>query len=530
MELDHTNMVLLFFIYGLAFFVMGMAVALETRRASALKMAGTLRYLAAFGIIHGSAQWVVMFLLIEYNGSLPEANSWLRFLAVGLSALSGLALLTFGIQLIATRSGRVAPFQWLAVALFGAWIASFSIPQAYGGYASMSVSGLSTNADCLSCHWDNSSVYIGASKEWLTSADIWSKYLLILPGTIIAAVGLISQVSVLQAMRMPQIARYAGWAGVAFLCLAFASGIVVPPAPYPPASVLNYAEFTERTGVAPQILWALAAVVIAFFIIRMLNLFEIERRRQLDAAQAEQMRVRREALEAEARAREAQRMAVLEERERIAREMHDSLAQSVGYVGLKASIAGELLRKGDASSAMEEVAAIEEAAQAAYAEVRASILELRSKTLKERGLLDALQDYVTKFGHEAGLEATIVVDEGASTRFPPRLEVQLIRIIQEALTNVRKHAQATHATIRFGDLDGGHIIVVEDDGRGFDPARVGELAGNHFGLETMRERAESIGGHLRVESRPGGGTRVVLTLPHGEKGAEHATRESSAGR
>ncbi len=530
MELDHTNMVLLFFIYGLAFFVMGVAVALETRRGSALKMAPTLRWLAAFGIIHGAAQWVMMFLLIEYRGNLPEASSWIRFLAVALSALSAVALLTFGIRLIATRSGRVAPFQWLAVGLFGAWIASFSIPQAYGAYTSMSVAGLSTNADCLSCHWDNSSAFVGASKEWLTSADVWSKYLLFLPGATMAAVGLISQVSVLQNMRMPQIARYAGWAGIAFLCLAFASGLVVPPAPYPPASVLNYAEFTQRTGVPPQILWALAAVAIAFFIIRMLNLFEIERRRQLDAVERAQLRQRQAALEADARAREAQRMAVLEERERIGREMHDSLAQSVGYVGLKANIASELLRKGDASAAIEEVAAIEEAAQAAYAEVRASILELRTKAMKERGLLDALQDYVAKFGHEAGVQAAIVVEDGASTRFPPRVEVQLIRIIQEALANVRKHAEAQHATVRFGELEGAPIIVVEDDGSGFDPAKVGEKNGNHFGLETMRERAESIEGHFTVESRPGGGTRVVMTLPGPQKGPEHAASESSAGR
>lgn len=529
MELDHTNMVLLFFIYGLAFFVMGVAVALETRRGSGLKLAGPLRYLAAFGIIHGSAQWVMMFLLIEFNGSLPDADSWARILALSLSALSAVMLLTFGIQLIATRSGRATPFQWLAVALFAAWIVSFTVPQAYGAYASLSVSR-TANAECLSCHWDNSSAYIGASKEWLTSADIWSKYLLFLPGASIAAVGLLSQVSVLQSMRMPQIARYAGWGGVAFLCLAFASGLIVPPAPYPPASVLNYAEFAERTGVPPQILWALIAIAIAFFIIRMLNLFEIERRRQLDAVEAQQMRARREALEAEVRAREAERMAVLEERERIAREMHDSLAQSVGFIGLKANIAGELLRGGDAPSGLEEVSAIEEAAQAAYAEVRASILELRSKALKERGLLEALRDYLAKFGHEANLDAGIVVEDGASTRFPPRVEVQLIRIIQEALANVRKHGQATHATVRFGGINGAHLIVVEDDGQGFEPAGVGKLAGNHFGLETMRERAESIGGRFRIESQPGTGTRVVVTLPDEMKGAEHATRESPAGR
>ena len=105
------------------------------------------------------------------------------------------------------------------------------------------------------------------------------------------------------------------------------------------------------------------------------------------------------------------------------------------------------------------------------------------------------------------------VADGRPIHLSPASEVQLIRIIQEALTNVRKHAGAAHAWVRLHRQDPWVQVIVEDDGRGFDPTILVSRDRLHFGLQTMRERAEGLGGKLEIDTAPGRGTRVVATLP-----------------
>jgi len=105
--------------------------------------------------------------------------------------------------------------------------------------------------------------------------------------------------------------------------------------------------------------------------------------------------------------------------------------------------------------------------------------------------------------------------------FAPAAEIQLLRIIQEALTNIRKHSQASRAWVRFEADDGEQaVITVEDDGRGFDPSRVGQEGREHFGLQTMRERVESVGGTLHISTQPGQGVRVIVQLSISRSGGK----------
>jgi two-component system nitrate/nitrite sensor histidine kinase NarX len=106
-----------------------------------------------------------------------------------------------------------------------------------------------------------------------------------------------------------------------------------------------------------------------------------------------------------------------------------------------------------------------------------------------------------------------LVVESDSLAFSPEVDIQLLHIIQEALTNVRKHAQASRVWVRFERQDSILLITVEDDGRGFDPARLNREGQWYFGLQIMRERAESIGGSLELDSWPGRGTRVLMRMP-----------------
>jgi signal transduction histidine kinase len=146
----------------------------------------------------------------------------------------------------------------------------------------------------------------------------------------------------------------------------------------------------------------------------------------------------------------------------------------------------------------------------AYRDVREAILGLRESS-SGRTLLESLAAYVDKFSRVSGIVTTLETDQ-PDLALGPRCEVQVIRVIQEALTNVRKHSGATTAVVRVSAGPQSTSFVVEDDGDGFDPAAHRADAGG-FGLHTMRERTELVNGSLTVDSAPGQGTRVVVRLP-----------------
>lgn len=215
--------------------------------------------------------------------------------------------------------------------------------------------------------------------------------------------------------------------------------------------------------------------------------------------------------------RQIQALAVTEERERIAREMHDSLAQVLGYVNTKAQATEAFLERGQTEKAAAQLAQLSEAARAAYADVREGILGLRTSPGEARTFVETLREYLEQWQGQSGVAVALSTDpaEGFSPRLTLNGEVQLLRIIQEALANVRKHAGATRAEIRLAVSDGCLEASVTDDGGGFDPDALGRTAVPRFGLATMRERAEAIGGTLKVASTPGGGTRVAASVPVG---------------
>lgn len=206
-------------------------------------------------------------------------------------------------------------------------------------------------------------------------------------------------------------------------------------------------------------------------------------------------------------------LTILEERDRLAREMHDHLAQALGYLNLKASISEGLLSGGQLAQAQANLLELKEVAQETYTDVREAIFSLRTTVLPGAGLLPTLREYLAEYRTHYGVEACLVVDDESLTQVPAHVGIQIIRIAKEALTNVRKHAGASKAWICF-ERDGDWIrITVGDDGRGFDPAQVARESRQYFGLQIMRERAEGVGGSLELDSQPGKGTRVVIRVP-----------------
>jgi signal transduction histidine kinase len=203
--------------------------------------------------------------------------------------------------------------------------------------------------------------------------------------------------------------------------------------------------------------------------------------------------------------------AVLEERERIARELHDGLAQVLGYVNTQTLAIRTLLATGRPAEAEAELAAMELAARAAYRDVRQAILGLR---MPRRGLVQSLLAYLAEYGALAGIELPLALGEGVERTFVPEAtEIQVLRIVQEAVANVRKHAGATRATTTVSVADDRLRVEVTDDGRGFDPGGRRPTGWPHFGVQTMVERAQAVGGDLEIVSAPGEGTRVIVSVP-----------------
>lgn len=211
---------------------------------------------------------------------------------------------------------------------------------------------------------------------------------------------------------------------------------------------------------------------------------------------------------------QVQGVAILEERDRIAREMHDGFAQVLGYVNTKAQAVRHLLATGRVDEAAGMVAQLEEAARAVYVDVREAILGLRATDQDDRRLVPRIRDYLDLFGRLADLKVNCRIENGADVvHLPVAAEIQLLRIIQEALSNVRKHAGATDATVRLRAIDGCLRVIVKDNGHGFDPSRYDRGDWPQFGLKTMKERSEAVGGKFHLRSAPGKGTTIAVTVP-----------------
>jgi len=224
--------------------------------------------------------------------------------------------------------------------------------------------------------------------------------------------------------------------------------------------------------------------------------------------------LRRRAEQARSREREirllyeqAQELAALQERQRLARELHDSVSQALYGISLGAHTAGEALES-DPEQAMASIEYVITLAEAGLAEMRALIFELRPESLETEGLVAALNKQVAVLRSRYKLTVNADLDD------EPDLSVEmkhaLYRIAQEALHNVVKHARASTVVLRLTKCKNEIILEVRDNGKGFNPA---SSFPGHLGLRSMRERLTKIGGTITIESEPGQGTCIGVQVP-----------------
>jgi len=209
-------------------------------------------------------------------------------------------------------------------------------------------------------------------------------------------------------------------------------------------------------------------------------------------------------------------LAVQGERERIAREMHDGMAQVLGYVNTKSQAVEELLAAGRVAEAGKQMAELAAVARSLYVDVREAILSLSPPVLPERGLAAALEEYAARFAESSKMAVRFRASpEARNLSLAPEVGAEMFGVAREALTNIRKHAYAQRVTVGLA-VEGTEVLLrIADDGVGFDSERAGSEPEKwpHFGLAGMRERAEAVGGRIEWRSQPGSGSTVELRVP-----------------
>lgn len=226
--------------------------------------------------------------------------------------------------------------------------------------------------------------------------------------------------------------------------------------------------------------------------------------------------------------RRVQDAAVLEERERIAREMHDGMAQSLSYLSFQLATIDRLMEKGKLGEVKGEIEEMRRLVDETYREVRQAIFDLKTGSQVNGCLVDNLRGYVREFAARSNLECQVEIT-AQDFRLAPSVQLQVFRIVQEALANVRKHAGASRVRVGVNQVAGMLTVSVVDDGKGFEEDSLMKSEGR-YGLAIMRERAESVGGVFELESQPGIGTKISVAVPlDGEGGVFNGPGSYSVG-
>jgi two-component system nitrate/nitrite sensor histidine kinase NarX len=202
----------------------------------------------------------------------------------------------------------------------------------------------------------------------------------------------------------------------------------------------------------------------------------------------------------------------MEERTRLAHELHDSLAQTLASIRIQIRILDETLHQQDESAVWNHLETGESSVDEAYGELRELIARFRAP-IDEHGLVPSIEKIVQRFKKESGI-LTFFHNDLVDTDLPENMELQVVRIVQEALNNARKHSDANAVRVMIRHENDEYRVLIEDDGIGFGTPAANGRPGEHLGLTIMRERAERIGGKLKIESDPNEGTRIHLVFRH----------------
>lgn len=485
-EIFETNRVIVLTVYGEVFFVLGLAVALQSLKRSALPLARPLPWLAGFGIVHGFHEWGFMFIPIQ-SGYLPlQATELLLVVQLLMKGVSYALLLQFGVELLAAASnvpilGRLRLLPAAALLAWGG--ATLVAAAAVGPYQPAPAPWLDDG------RIGEALAGVGAA---LPVGDALARWMLALPGSLLAGWGLLRSARAVAPVARPPVVAGLRTAAIAFGVYALVGGLISQPAPFPPASVLNGANVMATLGVPIEVIRSATGLVIVVAIILALDLFEQETDRVL----------------AEARRREL----LLRERERIGRDLHDGIIQSIYAAGLHLEEASAALDP-EAEASRSRIRTVLQELDGISGDIRRMIFDLRSASLEA---LDP-EEIVRGVADELRANTLVSLDLRVTGDRQPRLTheqaEELRQLVHEAFSNILRHARASHVTVRLAASRRRLTLEIADDGIGFAPDRPAAGAESGQGLPNMRRRAELLRAQLEIRSAPGRGTSLSLTMP-----------------
>jgi len=477
---------LVFFIYGLAFFGMGVTMTLESGRASALASARVLRPLAVFGLIHGTHEWMEAYLIQAKSLGilLPDWISWVRLFFLVTSFTS---LLIYGLLMLPLISTSNRGGQFFRLNIFGLYALTILI-------------GVT-------------SAYYKAPIPTISLLDGLTRYLLAVPAATLATFALRAQARSARQNAHDVLSHSLRITAFGFSIYTLTQFFVHPIDMFP-ARYINEEAFLAVTGFPIQLIRTLMAVLITYGLLRATQALEEERKIELFAAQQsrlealeQQEEIRRELLRHTVQAQE-------DERARIARELHDETSQILSAFTLELATLRELTRQSPQITNI--VDRLQELSRLMSQGLYGMVYALRPAHLDDLGLVPAIQSLLDNEFSSTGLKVAFEVS-GKRTRLDSLIETVLFRVAQEALTNVTRHAETNQANMRLEYAPDTVTLWVMDAGKGFDPNEPLRPP-RGWGLEGMRERVESVGGQLILNSEPGQGTTVEVVIPLVEQG------------
>ena len=474
------NLFLIYFIYGFSFFALGLALLLETGRSPSLAEKASLRFLAGFGLVHGTHEWLESYLLqAQFVGTITPA--WLSWLRLGLLYSSFISLFLYAFLTLRLISPKYKGRRFVH-------------------FGRLSVFEAVVLAIAVLTYWQK-------PIPWINLLDVLARYLIAMPAALLAALSLYTQ-----GRRSKEAGRSSLSSALDLAALGFAfyglAQVFVHSIEMFPAIYISQEAFYSLTGIPVQLIRTIAAVIITVGLIRAIQDIEKDRQSQLIAAHQARLdaleqreSLRRELLGHIVRAQE-------DERARIARELHDETSQYLSALSLElATLRSKLKRKDTIQMAVHLQDLTRQIAQGLYHLVH----DLRPAHLDDLGLIPALNFLFSQDCCPKGLDISFEV-LGEARRLDPLVETVLFRVAQESLYNVSRHTKAKQAKVNLRFECDRVVLQISDQGCGFDPTENFHPP-RGWGLAGMRERVESISGIFNLQSAQGQGTTVEAIIP-----------------
>lgn len=462
----NNNFLIIRVLYAILFFLYAFAIVLKLNRRSELNLAKSLWLLAIYGIFFGVVELIIITRLVKSHQLSAQTIYWLDNAELFFRAAAFMVMLWLGIRLVSEILPRMRYLYWVgsALSLMWIWVAMYTLVFSHD-------------------RW-----YVGMM-------DNLSRYIFALPGLLMTGYGLLLHVREVEKFKIPNLIKHIKGLAYTFFAGAFLVGMIATHPVLWPAVILNRDTFMNVVGIPVIFFRSIYLVFVTYFVVRIVDVFEVEREYRLEEA--------------------LKRQVLGEERDRIARELHDGIIQSIYGVGLKLTQHALLCEK-DPAEANRQLSAAKNDLDRIIHDIRDYVDELHLEDYSCVSFREALTQLVDDFKDRALMEVDFAVTGKQAGDLNIVKVNHIIQIVRELLTNAAKHARASLVRVRVTFREQDFIVHVSDNGVGFNPDTLNSFrqSGEKQGLENAFHRITMLQGIVVFHSAPGHGTRFEITFPY----------------